>query len=348
MKHKMMKNGAVLLCSVLLVGAMACKSAPVTEQKPGQSGTAESGQQSNVGEGGSVNTPISVTQAPEVSEAIETVKSQQVTERADRTAEVMLSDSGIEIAGTGCEADGTRLKIKEAGVYEISGSLSNGSIYVNVGNESEVHLILNGVTVHNESSAAVYCKKAAKVTITLAEGSVNTLSDGSSYVFEEGEDEPDATLYAKHVLVINGEGSLTVTSAYKDAIKGKDSLHILGGKLNVTSADDGIVGRDLLYVTAGTVTVDATADALKASNDVDAGLGNIVVDGGSFILTAGEDGVQAENTLTVNGGSFVITTGGGAAKATEKPIPSASAEEWIGANGGIGIPARLRRRHRFP
>ncbi|MBR6537104.1 MAG: carbohydrate-binding domain-containing protein [Lachnospiraceae bacterium] len=278
MGYKKIRKGMVIFCTALLLGTVACKSAPITEQKPEATGT----------------------------------------EQAERTAVVKLSDAGIEIAGAGCEADGTRLKIKEAGVYEISGSLSNGSIYVNADNESEVHLILDGVTVHNETGAAVYCKKASKVTITLAKDSVNMLSDGSSYVFEEGEDEPDATLYAKHDLVIDGGGRLTVTSAYGDAVKGKDSLYILGGELNVTSAEDGIVGRDLLQVTAGTVTVDAAADALKASNDVDAGLGNIVIDGGSFTLTAGEDGMQAENTLTINGGTFDITSGGGAANAPVK------------------------------
>ena len=318
MGYKKMKKGAILLCVAFLLGTVACKSVTGTEQKPGDSGKTESGQQSGAEEGNGANSPVSVTQAPEIGDAIDAVKNQSGAENADRKAVVKLGDAGIEISGDGCEADGARLKIKEAGVYEISGSLSNGSIYVNVDNDSEVHLIFNGVTVHNETGAAVYCKKAAKVTITLAEESVNTLSDGGSYVFEAGEDEPDATLYAKHDLVINGGGKLTVNSAYGDAIKGKDSLYILDGELNVKSVDDGIVGRDLLYVAAGKLTVDAAADALKASNDVDADLGNIVIDGGSFLLTAGEDGIQAENAVTVNGGSLTIKTGGGAADAAVK------------------------------
>lgn len=318
MEYKKMKKGAILLCTALLLGTVACKSAPVTEQNPEDSGKTESEQQRDVQGESSVNAPGSATQVPEINEVIETIKNHQTSERADRTAVVKLSDAGIEISGTGCEADGNRLKVKEAGVYEISGSLSNGSIYVNADKESEVHLIFNGVTVHNETSAAVYCKKAAKVTITLAEGSENVLSDGAEYVFEEGEDEPDATLYAKSDLVINGSGKLTVTSAYGDAVKGKDSLYILDGELTVKSAEDGIVGRDLLYVAAGTLAVDAAKDALKASNDVDADLGNIVIDGGSFTLIAGEDGMQAENTMTVNGGNFKITSGGGAVNAPVK------------------------------
>ncbi len=303
-----------MLCVVFLFWGTACNAEPVQENKPGAMSLSE------------------ITQAPEVNEAIEKVKDSLMTEDTDRRAVVILSDNGIEIAGDGCETDGSRLKIKEGGVYEISGTMSDGCIYVNADKESEVQLIFNGVSVHNETSAAVYCKKAARVTITLAEGSVNTLSDGETYVFEEGEDEPDATLYAKNDLVINGGGTLTVTSAYKDAIKGKDSLYILEGTLTVDSAEDGIVGRDLLYIAEGNFTVGAAADALKASNDVDEGLGNITIDGGLFSLTAGADGIQAENTLVVTGGTFVIKTGGGSVNAPVKTdsFGFGGGKEWGG------------------
>lgn len=279
------------------------------------------------------NIPVPTT-APELDAAVLKVKEDEVTEAAAKTASITLSDNGITISGSGCEADGSRLKIKKAGTYEITGTLSDGSIYVNVDNESEVHLILNGVTIHNENSAAIFCKKAKKVTITLAQGSVNTLSDGAKYVFEEGEDEPDATLYAKHDLVINGTGKLNVTSLYGDAVKGKDSLYILGGDFTVSAADDGIIGRDLLYIADGNFSVSAVSDALKSTNDVDAALGNIVIDGGTFYLAAGEDGIQAENTLTINGGTFTIKTGGGAENAPVKAVGNEFGN-W-GAGGRFG------------
>ena len=304
-----------LLC---MVGMTGCGEKP-SEDSMKQEETKEN----NNSQAGNLQTEAEngvseITQAPELTEQISGVKENEKTETAERSGTVVLSDTGIAITGTGCEADGDRLKIKEAGVYEISGTLTDGSIYVNVDNDSEVHLILNGVTVHNETGAALYCKKASKVTVTLAAGSVNTFSDGATYVFEDGETEPDAVVFAKNDLVINGTGKLEVTSVYGDAVKGKDSLYILGGELSVTAADDGIIGRDLLYVSDGQLTVNATADALKSTNDEDVTLGNILIDGGEFTLTAGQDGLQAENTVTVNDGSFVIKTGGGAANAAVK------------------------------
>lgn len=311
MTYGKVRNGVVLLCTLLLLGVAACKTESAGGKIP-----EESGLQGTVLKQEQGQTEAGVTLAPEISASIEEVKREQATEATERTATIKLRDFGIEITGNGCEADGNRLEIKEAGVYEISGTLSNGSIYVNADNESEVQLILNGVSVHNETSAALFCKKAKKVTLTLAEGTENSFSDGTVYVFEEGEDEPDATLYAKHDLVINGAGRLSVTSAYGDAVKGKDSFYIFDGEIVVNSVEDGIVGKDLLYIADGNVTVTAAADALKASNDVDATLGNIVIDGGSFALTTGTDGVQAENSLIINDGSFVIKTGGGSANAS--------------------------------
>lgn len=292
MKHKNIRKSIALLIAVLLVGAPACGEDAGSVPK----GTGEPANKE-------------VTLAPDVNEAIDAVKGSEAQEGAERTATVVLSDDGIAVNGTGCKVEENCLKIKEAGVYEISGTLSNGSIYVNAEKDSEVQLILNGVTVHNETSAALFCKKASKVTITLAKGSENVLTDGAGYVFEEGKDEPDSTLFAKQDLIINGEGKLTVTSSYGDAIKGKDAVYIMGGNLVVSGVEDGIIGKDLLYIGGGEVSVNVAADALKSTNDTDETLGNIVIEGGSVFLMAGEDGIQAEGTVSVKGGEITVSVG---------------------------------------
>ena len=333
MKREPMRKGAKLLLLALILGMAACnkEKKPVTEEVTPTVSQEKEQEDIVSGDVSGENVTLSVvTPAPELMDAVADILGSVRTELTERTATVVLSDEGIEIDGTGCEAEDSCLKIKQAGVYEISGSLSNGSIYVNVDNESEVHLILNGVSVHNETGAALYCKKASKVTVTLAEGSENSLSDGGAYVLAEGEDEPDATLYAKHDLVLNGTGSLLVESVFTDGIKGKDSLYILEGTYSVTAADDGIVGRDLLYVSGGNITVTSAGDALKSSNDTDGTLGNILIDNGAFSLASQKDGIQAENTVTINGGSFTIQSGGGSANATGK-------KDDMGFGGGRGM-----------
>lgn len=300
------RKGVVLLLTVAVLGLAACGEAG--ENKP-QNETITGEQNPENNRNPAENKPDATNKSNEVTENKDVVDSVDRTE--DVTATVVLSDTGITVNGTGCEVRADRLKIKEAGTYEISGTLSNGSIYVNVDNESDVHLILNGVKVHNETSAALFCKKAAKVTVTLAAGSENVFSDGAEYVFEPEKDEPDATIYAKHDMVIEGEGTLKVTANYGDAIKGKDSLYINGGVFEVTAVDDGIIGRDLLHITGGVFDVKADSDAIKTSNDMDITLGNIVIDGGAFTLAGESDDIQAENKVIINGGVLALSAGEG-------------------------------------
>lgn len=311
------RKATALLLAMLVLGVAACGTQDgnqlqndnaAGEQTPGESANQGGDVQDKQDESVAGNEDV----AGDNSGAAESGDNAGVSENGDKTGgvtTVVLSDSGITVNGDGCKVREDRLKIEEAGTYEISGTLSDGYIYVNVDNESEVHIILNGVKVHNADSAAFYSKKAAKVTVTLAAGTENVFSDGANYVFEPEEDEPDATFFAKHDLVIEGEGKLKVVANYGDAIKGKDSLYISGGVIEVDAVDDGITGRDLLQITGGTVTVRSQSDALKSSNDVDPTLGNIIIDGGVITAIGDSDDIQAENRVIINGGTISLGDG---------------------------------------
>ncbi len=321
--RKYTRKSIALLMAMLLLGIAACGNQDEKQQQNDNvSGEQTPGDAAN--QGGDVQ-----DKQDEVvnGDKDATGDNSVATESGDKTGgvtTVVLSDSGITVNGSGCDVREDRLKIEEAGTYEISGTLSNGSIYVNVDNESEVHLILNGVKVHKENSAPFFCKKAAKVTVTLAAGTENVFTDGANYVFEPEEDEPDATFFAKHDLVIEGEGKLKVVANYGDAIKGKDSLYINGGVIEVDAVDDGITGRDLLQITDGTITVRSESDAIKSSNDVDPTLGNLIIDGGVITAIGDSDDIQAENRVIINGGTLSLSAG-------EDGIQSGNATEM---NGG--------------
>lgn len=321
--RKYTRKSIALLLAMLVLGVAACGTQDEKQpQNDNVVGEQTPGDVANQGE------DAQDKQGEDVSDNNEDKSDDtDVTESGDKTGgvtTVVLSDSGITVDGSGCDVRADRLKIEEAGTYEISGTLSNGHIYVNVDNESEVHIILNGVKVHNPKSAAFYSKKAAKVTVTLAAGTENVFTDGANYVFEPEEDEPDATFFAKHDLVIEGEGKLKVVANYGDAIKGKDSLYINGGVIEVDAVDDGIIGRDLLQITGGNITVRSESDAVKASNDVDPTLGNVIIDGGVITAIGDSDDIQAENRVIINGGTLSLSAG-------EDGIQSGNATEM---NGG--------------
>ena len=115
------------------------------------------------------------------------------------------------------------------------------------------------------TTSAIYVKQAEKTIVSLEEGTENVLSDGAKYVYENSEeDEPNAALFSKDDLTINGSGKLVVQGNYNDGITSKDQLKITGGTIQIYSADDGIIGRDLLAVKDGTYPYEASGDGMKS------------------------------------------------------------------------------------
>ena len=124
---------------------------------------------------------------------------------------IVLDGSGASVTGEGATADGSTVTISADGTYVVSGTLADGQIVVSLpGDEDKAQIVLDGVTIHNEDGPAIQVDQADKVFLTLADGSTNMLSDGTSYALAEGEDEPYAALYSKDDLTINGSGALRV------------------------------------------------------------------------------------------------------------------------------------------
>lgn len=231
----------------------------------------------------------------------------------EKATSIQLNGSGASFEGDGeVSIDKSDITIKTSGVYTIQGTLDDGQIIVDAKDEGTVRLVLNDVKIHSSDSSAIYVKQAEKTVVSLEEGTENILSDGAEYVYENTkEDEPNAALFSKDDLTINGSGKLVVRGNYKNGITSKDQLKITDGTIQIHSANNGLIGRDLLAIKDGDVHIEASGDGMKSTNDKDASKGNIAIEGGSFDITAGEDGIQAETSLLIAEGDFNISSGGG-------------------------------------
>lgn len=246
---------------------------------------------------------------------------------------ITLSGQSASASGSGVTIDGGTVTITAGGSYVLRGELTDGTVLINATKEASVVLYLDGAQITSSTTAAIFCKKAKSLTVVLSDGSANTLTDASSYVYADGEDEPDAALYSKCDLVISGSGALTVKANYADGIKGKDTLSITGGQITVNAADDGIIGRDSAQIFGGTFVIQCAGDGIKTTNDEDASLGYLYIEDGSFEITSGGDGIQAETDAEIAGGVFQIASGGGSAAS----LAADASAKGIKAGGGLLI-----------
>ena len=221
---------------------------------------------------------------------------------------IALSDGEIQVFGSGAAAERSKLTITKAGTYVLSGSLSDGQIFVEAGDEDLVRLVFNGIDISCSDSAPVYIANADKTVIILAKGSENTITDGANYTVNADE-EPNAAVFSKDDLTINGTGKLTVIANYNNGIGCKDDLKLVSGQITVKASNHGIRGNDSVAVRDGSYTVTAGGQGVKTSNETDDDKGYIYVEGGTFTIDSTDDGLHSNATIGIFSGTFTIASG---------------------------------------
>lgn len=202
--------------------------------------------------------------------------------------------------------------ITAAGVYVFSGTLSDGAIIVNAGEEDKVQIVLSNASVTNGDGPAIYAVTADKVFVTAEAGSVNSLADGTSYAEDAFGNNPDGAIFARCDLTINGAGTLSVDGNYKFGIVGKDDVVVVDATLTVTAQSDGLVGKDSVSIGSGTISITAGGDGVVGENGDDSTLGSVLIDGGTISIQTGganadsAKGVKAQAALVINGGDITI------------------------------------------
>ncbi len=234
---------------------------------------------------------------------------------------ITLSPDGSTSTDASVRIDGQTVTITQAGTYQIAGTLDDGALIVESGENAKITLVLGGVSIKNTTGAAIQIATADDVTIELSEGTTNVLQSGEEVdiaAATESEEASGGALQSKVDLKIKGKGSLTVLGYLNNGIHCTKDLKIKNGNISVTALGHGIKGKNSVTVSGGTVTVTSGKDGITSDETENEEKGFVTIEGGEIIITSAGDGVSAETTLTVTGGVISIISGGGSANAQQK------------------------------
>ncbi len=220
---------------------------------------------------------------------------------------VTLADGASRADGAGVTVEGDVITVTGEGTYLFCGTLTNGQIVVNPGEEDKVQLVLAGADITCRGGAALYILEGDKIFLTMAPDTENRLASAGEFV-QTDENTVDGAVFAKSDLTMNGTGSLAVDCEAGHGVVAKDDLKLTGGVYTVTAANKGFEANDSFRMADGDVTITAGADGVQVENEEDLSRGYVHIAGGSLTVNSTGDGVSATGVMRIMEGVLNITT----------------------------------------
>ena len=283
-------------------------------------------------------------------------KADQVNENTGDRPVITYAASGASVVNGGncVSIEGGTVKITCGGEYDFNGSYSGNDAQIFVATaktDTTVYLNMKGITLTNTADAPIYIQKANKAFVVAKNGTTNTFTDAAtrtkthSYTNDAGEAKVDTTgacIYTKDDLTLKGEGTLIVKGNYNNGIHTSNDLRVKNGIITVTAKNNGLKGKESVAISGGTLNITSTAgDGIKSdtedATDLKDGKGSIEITGGEITITSAFDGITANNAITIANGesktpTIKVTTGGGHSCLSDPTSSTGS----TGGRGGMG------------
>jgi len=302
----------------------------------------------------SITSPTSsssaLTPASSSSDNVEQVIDKPFTDRPVIT----YGSSGATVANGGAcvTIEGGTVKITCGGEYDFSGSYSGNDAQILVASpktDTTVYLNMKGLTLTNTADAPIYVQKSNKTFVVAKNGTTNTFTDAAtriktySYTNDAGQAKTDTTgacIYSKDDLTIKGEGTLIVKANYNNGIHTSNDLRIKNGLITVNAKNNGLKGKGSVAISGGTINITTTeGDGIKSdtddATDLKDGKGSIEITGGSITITSAFDGLSANNAVTIAKGDAKDADNGEAKSPTLK-ITTGGGQKCLGTSTGGG------------
>lgn len=213
----------------------------------------------------------------------------------------------------------------------LSGSTADGSLIIY--SWKKLGVVLAGVSITNPNGPAINNQCGKAFYVTTASGTVNTLTDGTSYdvvVNAKGDTiDQKGTLFSEGQIHFQGAGALTVNGHAKNGIASDDYIVVKSGTLDVNvspTGTNGIKVNDGFTILGGTLGISVAADGARgikndARTSIAGGVTTISTTGNCLIETV-EDiadtttcaGIKSDSLFTMTAGTLHITSTGDGGK----------------------------------
>ncbi len=229
--------------------------------------------------------------------------------------------SGVTATVEGADVSITNDITDHEFVFILQGQAGSGSFVYD--GSYKTTLVLAGLTLTGSSAEALNIRDGKRISLVLADGTVNTLADAA----QDGGQK--AALYTKGHMEVSGGGTLNISGNVKHAISTKEYLLVKKtvGVINITgAASDGIHAEQYVQINGGQVTIAGVGgDGIQAElkGDGSENDGKIIVKGGIIDLSLSADdcaALKSDSTLHIKDGSITVYSSGSADKALKSKL----------------------------
>jgi hypothetical protein len=201
--------------------------------------------------------------------------------------------------------------------------------------ENDFKFSLNSITIDSSDGPAINIQTKQRAFIELSPGSVNTLSDTTTWsdrTLPDGEEmDLKGTIFSEGAMIISGSGSLEVTANKKHALASDGHVRLREGTVTLTAYQKGGIRTNDAFVMdggdLGISTSEGRGIKVEGKEDDETPIGFIAINDGNLDITSynkaitaswesDEDGETAtlqddpDPRVTINGGTIRITTTG--------------------------------------
>lgn len=209
----------------------------------------------------------------------------------------------------------TVVNITKPGTYRISGKLSYGQIFVNVGKDEadKVTLIFDNADINCSVAPAVFFYKVyecdADATTETATNTVDTSNAGARVIIADHSVNNISGSHVARIYKDNGEQKKL--HKYDAAFYSRMSMEIDGetngnGVLNITSDNEGLDTELHLTINGGNINIKSCDDGINVNED---GISVLTMNGGYLNVYAGNgsegDGIDSNGWIVINGGTVI-------------------------------------------